>query len=150
VTAVAGALVLVCAASAIYFAEHGAQPDAFSSIPAALWWGIETLTTVGYGDIYPVTVAGKLLASVIAVLGVGLFVLPAGIIASGFADEMRRGKLPPRENRCPHCGKALDERPAAQPLSAQRQLDVRSSCATATRYVAQPVSRRPHLATRSA
>lgn len=113
ITALAGGLILVCAASGIYFAEHDAQPETFSSIPAAMWWGIVTLTTVGYGDAYPVTVAGKLLASVIAVLGIGLFALPAGIIANGFAEEMRRGRDAAHAKRCPHCGKALDERPAS-------------------------------------
>ena len=73
---------------------------AFSSIPGALWWGVITLTTVGYGDVYPVTPVGKLLASVIAVLGIGLFALATGILASGFAEELHG-----EETRvCPHCG----------------------------------------------
>jgi voltage-gated potassium channel len=60
------------------------QPEAFSSIPATLWWGIMTLTTVGYGDVYPITVLGKLTAAVIAVAGIQLFALPAGIVGSAF------------------------------------------------------------------
>jgi voltage-gated potassium channel len=75
-----------------------------------MWWGIVTLTTVGYGDVYPVTVAGKVLASVIAISGIGLFALPAGIIASGFSEEMhqrrRESAGPPL---CPHCGKPLPD-----------------------------------------
>jgi voltage-gated potassium channel len=104
VTAIAGALLLICASSLMYFAENEAQPQQFSSIPAAMWWGVETLTTVGYGDLYPVTPLGKLMGSVIAVLGIGLFALPAGILASGFSDELRRRGA----RKCPHCGLALD------------------------------------------
>ena len=98
-------LLLVMSASLIYFVEHEAQPQAFSNIPTAMWWAVVTLTTVGYGDVYPVTSLGKVLGSIIAVLGIGLFALPAGIIASGFADELNK-----REARrtCPHCGKSLD------------------------------------------
>lgn len=104
VTAIAGALLLICASSLMYFAENEAQPEQFSSIPAAMWWGVETLTTVGYGDLFPVTPVGKVMGSVIAVLGIGLFALPAGILASGFSEELRRSG--PR--RCPHCGGQVD------------------------------------------
>ncbi len=113
VTAFLGVFALIIAACAIYLAENSAQPEKFSSIPASLWWAIITLTTVGYGDVYPVTIAGRMIASVIAVLGIGLFALPAGILGSGFADEMRRRRADSMEGRCPHCGKALDERPAS-------------------------------------
>ena len=79
---------LIIASSLMFFAEHDAQPEVFSSIPAAMWWGVVTLTTVGYGDIYPVTVVGKLLGASLACFGIGVFVLPAGIVASGFAKEV--------------------------------------------------------------
>ena len=79
---------LIIASSLMFFAEHDAQPEAFSSIPAAMWWGVVTLTTVGYGDIYPVTVTGKLLGASLACFGIGVFVLPAGIVASSFAAEV--------------------------------------------------------------
>ncbi|MEL6495893.1 MAG: ion transporter [Cyanobacteria bacterium J06623_7] len=79
---------LIIASSLMFFAEHDAQPDVFSSIPAAMWWGVVTLTTVGYGDIYPVTVLGKLLGAALACFGIGVFVLPAGIVASGLAKEV--------------------------------------------------------------
>ena len=79
---------LIIASSLMFFAEHDAQPEAFSSIPAAMWWGVVTLTTVGYGDIYPITVVGKLLGAILAFFGIGVFVLPAGIVASGFAEEI--------------------------------------------------------------
>lgn len=81
---------LVLSSSLMYFVEREAQPDKFSSIPAALWWGIATLTTIGYGDVYPVTLLGKILAAAIAILGIGLFALPAGILASGFSSEIRK------------------------------------------------------------
>lgn len=90
------------ASSALYVAEHEAQPERFGSIPDAMWWGMTTLTTVGYGDVVPVTAPGKLLASIAAVLGVGLFALPAGILAAGFVEEISRARSAPR--RCPHCG----------------------------------------------
>jgi len=91
------AFLLIIASSLMFFAEHDAQPEAFSSIPAAMWWGVVTLTTVGYGDIYPVTVVGKLLGASLAFFGIGVFVLPAGIVASGFAEEVKYGIKPEAE-----------------------------------------------------
>ncbi len=98
-------ILLVIASSLMYFAEHEAQPDAFSSIPASMWWGMVTLTTVGYGDAFPVTPTGKLLGAIIALLGIGMFALPAGILGSGFAEEIQRRKE--RQVFCPHCGKDI-------------------------------------------
>jgi voltage-gated potassium channel len=106
ITLFAGVILLIIASSLMYFIEHNTQPDAFSSIPAAMWWGAVTLTTVGYGDVYPKTVMGKLLAAIIAVLGIGLFALPAGIIASGFAAELQNKSSEPVI--CPHCGKDIN------------------------------------------
>lgn len=83
---------LVFASSLMYFSEHRAQPDAFPSIPAAMWWGVVTLTTVGYGDVYPITPIGKLFGAVLAFLGIGMFALPAGIVASSFTEEFERRK----------------------------------------------------------
>lgn len=77
---------LLVTSSLMYELEHEAQPDSFSSIPATMWWAVASLTTVGYGDIYPITPLGKMLASISAVLGVGLVALPAGILASGFSN----------------------------------------------------------------
>ena len=79
----------------------------FSSIPAAMWWAVATLTTVGYGDVYPVTMAGKIVASIIAILGIGMFALPTGILGAGFVEEMQKRKRKTR--RCPHCEKELGE-----------------------------------------
>lgn len=87
----AGVLLLV-ASVLMYFAERDAQPDKFSSIPAAMWWGIATLTTVGYGDVYPVTALGKFLSAVIAVLGIGVVALPTGILGAAFVEEMQAEK----------------------------------------------------------
>jgi len=101
VTASLGIILLLLSGSAIYYLENEAQPHVFSSIPASLWWSVVTLSTVGYGDIYPITTGGKIFASFIAILGIALFALPAGIIASGFAEEIRAQK----QRACPHCHK---------------------------------------------
>ncbi|NQZ75548.1 MAG: ion transporter [Ekhidna sp.] len=85
-------VMLIFASGLMYYIEHEAQPEAFSSIPETMWWGVATLTTVGYGDVYPVTALGRFLGAIIAILGVGLFALPAGIIASGFESELSKRK----------------------------------------------------------
>lgn len=110
-TAVFGlVVVLVIAAALMYFAEAAAQPDVFSSIPAAMWWSVVTLTTVGYGDTVPVTGVGRLLAAVIAVLGIGLFALPAGIVSAALMESNDRdGKG--QSGICPHCGRDTAEPP---------------------------------------
>ena len=106
ITAFIVVILLIVASSLMYFIEKEAQPEAFSSIPATMWWGMATLTTVGYGDIYPVTIAGKVLGAIISILGIGMFALPTGILASAFAEEIqqRRGK----KRTCPHCGQEID------------------------------------------
>ncbi len=101
-------MLLVLASSLMYFAEHEAQPEVFSSIPASLWWGVVTFTTIGYGDIYPVTTLGKLLGAAIAFMSIGLFALPAGILSSSFMEEIQEKKSREEKKRqCPHCGKEL-------------------------------------------
>ncbi|NOQ93646.1 MAG: ion transporter [Methylophaga sp.] len=82
-------ILIVFASAGIYLVEHKAQPDVFGSIPQAIWWATITLTTVGYGDVVPITFAGKALGIVITIMGVGIAALPAGIIASGFTTEMQ-------------------------------------------------------------
>lgn len=77
------------AASLAYFAESELQPDKFSSIPAAMWWAVITLTTVGYGDVVPVSLWGKIVAMLASIVGVSLFALLAGILVMGFVDEIR-------------------------------------------------------------
>ncbi len=82
-------IILIFASVGIFIFEHDVQPEAFGSIPKAMWWAIVTLTTVGYGDVTPMTVQGKIFATFITVAGVGLVSLPAGIIASGFTEQLR-------------------------------------------------------------
>lgn len=82
-------ILAISASTLLYFAERAVNP-AFSSVPSAMWWAIVTLATVGYGDVVPITPFGKLLGSVVAVLGLCMFALPASILASGFSEEMKR------------------------------------------------------------
>lgn len=99
---------IIISSSLVYFSEHLAQPEKFSSIPATVWWSVTTLTTVGYGDMIPVTTAGKVFTSIILIAGVALFALPAGVITAGFLEEMRRSKGHKTFN-CPHCGQPIEE-----------------------------------------
>ncbi len=81
---------LILAASGVYVFEHAAQPEALGSIPAAIWWSVSTLTTVGYGDVTPVTLGGKIFGTVVMILGVGTVAVPTGLLATGFALELRK------------------------------------------------------------
>lgn len=101
-------MLLLFSSSLIYLVESEAQPDKFPSIPAAMWWGVATLTTVGYGDIYPITPLGKILSAFIAFLGIGIFALPTGILATRFAEEINNRKKP-KDCLCPHCGNDISE-----------------------------------------
>jgi len=83
-------VLMVLAASVMYTLEHRAQPQLFSSIPACLWWAIVTIASVGYGDMIPVTLGGRIVAGVVMLLGIAMFAVPAGILATGFASELRR------------------------------------------------------------
>jgi voltage-gated potassium channel len=74
----------------MHLAEHNAQPEQFGSIPQAMWWAIVTLTTVGYGDVVPVTIAGKMVASFTMLAGLMMLALPIGIVSKAFADEIHR------------------------------------------------------------
>ena len=84
------ATLLVFSGSVAYLLEHQAQPDKFGSIPDAIWWAIATLTTVGYGDVTPVTPAGKVFGGLLMIMGIAMYALPTGILASGFAQEFRK------------------------------------------------------------
>lgn len=103
-TFLATGVLLVFSSTLVYFAERGAQPGAFASIPATMWWGIVTLTTVGYGDVSPVTPLGQLFGAFTAVIGIGIVALPSGILASGFIGEFEEEQ---EEERCPHCGQPV-------------------------------------------
>jgi voltage-gated potassium channel len=83
-------ILLIVMSTLGYLAERNVQPQAFGSIPQSMWWGIVTLATIGYGDVVPQTVLGKVIGGLTSILGLGMFALPAGIVASGFAEEMRR------------------------------------------------------------
>lgn len=109
-TALMGML-LVLSGSAMYYCEHEAQPQQFPDIPSTLWWAVTTLTTVGYGDVFPVTAQGKFVASVIAVLGIGMFALPTGILGAGFVEAIQKSKTgaPAPIAACPHCGKDIGQ-----------------------------------------
>ena len=82
--------VMLVAATGMYLFEREAQPQAFSSIPASMWWAFATLTTVGYGDITPITPAGKVFGAMISVVGIAMVALPTGILASAFSEQIRR------------------------------------------------------------
>lgn len=97
------ALLLLCIASFLmYDIEGKAQPDKFPNLLSAFWWAMATLTTVGYGDVYPITPMGKTISSIISILGIGIVALPTGIISAGFLNKLEQRK---QTLRCPHCGK---------------------------------------------
>ena len=83
-------VLLIIASTIVYYFEREVQPEAFASIPRAMWWGMATLTTVGYGDVVPHTVAGKGFGIVVMFIGIGMFAVPTGIIVSTFAQEIKR------------------------------------------------------------
>jgi voltage-gated potassium channel len=95
---------IVIAASMMYYAERNAQPQAFSSIPKAMWWAVATVTTVG-GDVYPVTDIGRLIAALVAIMGIASFAFPTAILGAGFLAELEG----PHGKRCPTCGAVLPE-----------------------------------------
>ena len=109
-------LLMIIAAVLMYNIENAAQPNVFHNAFDSLWWAVTTLTTVGYGDIYPITAAGKILSSVIAILGIGLIAVPTGIISAGFMETINETNAAPQDSApethdekcyCPYCGKRL-------------------------------------------
>jgi len=96
-------LLLICS-TGVYFVENETQPEKFSSIPASMWWAVATLTTVGYGDFYPITPLWKVFGAISAIFGIGLFALPAGLLASGFSEANEND-----QNKCPHCGETISK-----------------------------------------
>jgi voltage-gated potassium channel len=102
---------LIAGATALYLVEGEGQPDKFGSIPRALWWAVITLTTIGYGDVYPITALGKVVAALVAVVGVGLVAMPTGILAAAFSDAMQN-------DRRKTLGTCSDD---AEPSPTQRQ-----------------------------
>jgi voltage-gated potassium channel len=117
-------LTVTISGALMYMIEGDDQPTTFNSIPAAMWWAIETLTTVGYGDMVPVTAGGRMLGGLVAIIGIGTLALFSGLITVGFLDQLRvrreqahaKGAVQPSPlNVCPHCGGAINrhERAAA-------------------------------------
>jgi len=84
---------MILASSGIYLFENQAQPEAFGNIPKSIWWSVATLTTVGYGDVTPVTYGGKVFGGVVMIIGIGMVALPAGILASAFTEQMRLRRM---------------------------------------------------------
>ena len=103
VSVVAMLTVAYCFAALLYMVEHSAQPDKFSSIPETIWWAIVTLTTIGYGDITPITSLGKALCAGIVLIGIGVFTLPSAIVTAAILEAGTD-----RSSSCPHCGNQLD------------------------------------------
>ncbi|OSQ50403.1 ion transporter [Thalassospira alkalitolerans] len=119
------ACMLVFSAGAIYLAEHQVQPDAFGDLPSTLYWSIITLTTVGYGDVVPITAVGKFLASIISLTGIGIVAVPAGILASAFSSELRRREDIYRQQAAHHLsGKRLTEAMRRKLRSHQEELGI--------------------------
>lgn len=98
-------VLMIIASVLMYNVEHEAQPEVFQNALSGLWWAVATFTTVGYGDIFPITAAGKVLATIMALLGIGLVAVPTGIISAGFievTDEQPTNK--DEKKYCPYCG----------------------------------------------
>ncbi|MEO0953780.1 MAG: ion transporter [Pseudomonadota bacterium] len=116
-TTLAMALALVyVSAVALYFIEGvgGQQQEGFSSIPRSFWWAIVTLTTVGYGDVYPVTALGRVFAAIISLAGIGVVALPAGVFASAFSDELREREIKKLKDRVEEVESEVEELEAEQ------------------------------------
>ena len=95
-------IAVYCFAAILFSVEHSAQPSKFSSIPETLWWAVVTLTTIGYGDMAPITPLGKLLSAMISMVGIGVFALPTAIITASILDAGAD-----HHKSCPHCGGKL-------------------------------------------
>jgi voltage-gated potassium channel len=102
-------VLIISASLLMYYIENNAQPGSFDNAFSSLWWTIATLTTVGYGDIYPVTTLGKILGIFISLMGIVLVAIPTAIISAGFIEQLDgRKKETAKYKYCPHCGKELD------------------------------------------
>ncbi len=95
-------MVLLFSSTLMYYIEHDAQPEAFSSIPKTMWYSLVTLSTVGYGDIVPITWAGRLLSSLMLLFGIGIVALPMSILGAGFVHELRRNDVSKVKKESPH------------------------------------------------
>ncbi|MGB3591515.1 MAG: ion transporter [Nonlabens sp.] len=106
-------VLLILSSTLMYYIEHDAQPEKFENIGQALWWSVATLTTVGYGDVYPVTGIGKILSAIVALVGIGFIALPTGIVSSAFIDRVQQEKGKKKKTNkiceCPNCGHLYKE-----------------------------------------
>lgn len=106
-------ILLILSSTLMYYIEHDAQPEQFASIAHSFWWAVATLTTVGYGDVYPVTMLGKILSAIIALIGIGFVALPTGIISSAFVEKVQEQRQEAQKEKkvctCPHCGQDFIE-----------------------------------------
>ena len=93
------ALTILFSASAIYYLENEAQPDKFSSITESVWWATISLATVGYGDVYPITVGGKIFATIISLVGIGVVAIPTGVISASFVEEIYKERIKRKEDQ---------------------------------------------------
>jgi voltage-gated potassium channel len=103
-------ILLVIASTLMYHIEGQEQPEAFPNIVASFWWAVATLTTVGYGDVYPITAWGKFISGIIALLGIGLVALPTGILSSAFIEKINGKKTENNSETCPICGQKIKKK----------------------------------------
>jgi voltage-gated potassium channel len=118
-------IVVVLAGNVMYLLEHHAQADRFSSVPAAMWWAVVTVTTIGYGDVVPITTLGRIVGSGMALMGIVMLALPVGVLGAGFIEEIERrrrlaaavapdppGATPSHggDGMCPRCGYVIERR----------------------------------------
>ena len=110
-------ILMIFSSVIIYYVENPEQPEIFANALSGMWWSVVTMTTVGYGDIYPITAAGKLFSAIISILGIGLVAIPTGIISAGFVEKASgRTNVPVgteatsqgKKQYCPYCGNHLD------------------------------------------
>lgn len=101
------AVIVIVSSGLMYVVEHPAQPDRFSSVLSSIWWTLETLTMISYDDMAPITPLGKLLGVMIGLMGIGMFAMPAGILASAFIEQLKK-RSPEKARCCPKCGAAAE------------------------------------------
>lgn len=110
-TGFVAAIIVVISAMALYYAEHDAQPEVYTSMPAALWWAVVTLTTVGYGDVCPHTTLGRVIASIVMILGIGVIAVPTGILSGTFSELMRERREEEKRQKQSHSEPVQQPRP---------------------------------------
>ncbi len=108
VTAFVTIVLILLSSTVMYHVENEVQPDKFPNIVSTFWWSVATLTTIGYGDVVPITAWGRLISGIIALLGIGLVAMPTGIISAAFIEKVGEEKEEESDyNYCPHCGERL-------------------------------------------